>query len=83
MPKNLTPEQFRSTMWGNRHDPKPAKDAAEKLDKQKFWAMWVPLGAVIALVLSLWAGSAGAFFFAWPVVYLFLWGMFGRKGLPE
>lgn len=77
---NLSPEEFRNAMW-QKEDPKPAKEAADKLDMRKFWFLCVPLGAVIAFVLALVADNGGVFVFSWPVISLVLWG--ASKGLGE
>lgn len=69
-----TRQQFDARLYCVE-DPVPAKEAAENLDKRKFWFVCVPLGAVIAFVLAVVAESGGVFCFAWPVVSLLLWGV--------
>ena len=73
-------EQFDNRMF-QQEDPKPAKDAADKLDTRKFWFVCVPLGAVVAFVASLVAQSGGVFLPCWVVVSLLIWG--GMSGLGE
>ena len=75
-----TREEYHAQVW-QKDDPKPAKEAAAKRNKQTFWGICVPIGGVAAFVLTLVTGEAGVFFPAWAVLSLILWGIF--SGLEE
>ncbi len=73
---NLTRKQFDACLY-QQDDPEPEKRAAHDPDKRSFWFMWVPLGALGAAMLSMWAESGGVFLPAWFVITMLLWGAFG------
>jgi hypothetical protein len=71
-----TRQQFDARMY-IQGDPAPEQAASQELDKRSFWFMWVPLGALGAFLLTMWAGSGGVFLPAWFVITMLLWGAFG------
>jgi hypothetical protein len=60
-----------------RPDP-PNPEKARRLDFQKFWAICVPLGAVLAVGLSILTG-ANIFSPCWAVCSVILWGVTSTK----
>jgi hypothetical protein len=68
----ITPEEFtRAPLI------RPARDKKkiEKHKTQTFWGLCVPLGFIGALGVSIFSGSGGAFFPAWVVFSVIIWGV--------
>lgn len=55
-------------------DPKVIRDQRREADKRALWFLWVPLGAVVAFVITLLSGEGSVFLPAWGVISVILWG---------
>ena len=61
-----------------RRPAPPDPEKAHKLGFRKFWAICVPMGAVLAVGLSILTG-ANIFFPCWAVCSVILWGVMSTK----
>ena len=60
-------------------DPRPEQEKLAKTDTRLFWAVWIPLGALVGFFACVVGGSGGFFIPVWGITTFGLWAAFGRQ----